>query len=170
MPVTADTFRLAFEAAPVGMMTVDAGAKVTFANAQIERMFGYSREELLGSPLDQLIPGFSRSGNAVRKGGSQFPVELSFTPLTDEDLMLVSVLDITERQRSMRQLNERTAELTESLRGQDVLLREVHHRVKNNLQVISSLINIQVRKLEPGAPRDVRRPPSKRRRRPCAPA
>lgn len=178
MPVTADTFRVALEAAPVGMMTVDADGKVTFANAQIERMFGYSREELLGSPLAQLIPGLARSRakrsgktppltfrspgktagsepRALRKSGAEFPIDLSFTPLPDADLTLVSVLDITERQRSLRQLNERTVELTDSLKDRDVLLREVHHRVKNNLQVISSLINMQVRKLEPGVSRDV---------------
>ena len=167
MPVTDDTFRIAFEAAPVGMMTADTDGNVTFANAQIERMFGYRREELLGSPLAQLIPGVARSRanpsnktvgsepRALRKNGTEFPIDLSFTPLPDDDLMLVSVLDITERQRSLRQMSERTAELADSLKGRDVLLREVHHRVKNNLQVISSLINIQMRKLEPGASRDV---------------
>jgi two-component system, sensor histidine kinase PdtaS len=177
MPVTVDTFRLAFEAAPVGMMTVDAGGKITFANAHIEGMFGYAREELLGIPLEKLIPEIWRGRNkragkaasafharrkasnseqrAVHKSGAGFPIDLSLTPLPDEDLTLVMVVDITERQRSMRQLNELTAELTDSLKGRDVLLREVHHRVKNNLQVISSLINMQVRKLEPGVPRDI---------------
>jgi PAS domain S-box-containing protein len=178
MPVTNDTLRVAFEAAPMGMMTTDADGKVTFANAQIDRMFGYKREELLGSPLLQLIPGLARSGpdrsskttplafrspgkstgakpRALRKNGTEFPIDLSFTPLPDADLTLVSVLDITEREHSMRQMNERTAELLDSLKDRDVLLREVHHRVKNNLQVISSLINMQVRKLEPGVPRDV---------------
>jgi PAS domain S-box-containing protein len=181
MPVTDDTLRVAFEAAPVGMMTADADGKVTFANAQIERMFGYRREELLGSPLEHLIPGLipglarsrlKRSSKttprsfrsakstgaeprAVRKNGTEFPIDLSLTPLPDADLTLVSVLDITEREHSMRQLNERTAELVDSLKDRDVLLREVHHRVKNNLQVISSLINMQVRKLEPGISRDV---------------
>jgi two-component system, sensor histidine kinase PdtaS len=178
MPVTNDTLRVAFEAAPMGMMTTDADGKVTFANAQIDRMFGYKREELLGSPLRQLIPGLALGGpdrsskttplafrspgkstgakpRALRKNGTEFPIDLSFTPLPDADLTLVSVLDITEREHSMRQMNERTAELLDSLKDRDVLLREVHHRVKNNLQVISSLINMQVRKLEPGVPRDV---------------
>jgi PAS domain S-box-containing protein len=178
MPVTDDTLRVAFEAAPVGMMTADADGKVTFANAQIERMFGYRREELLGSALTQLIPGLAHSRarrssktaalsfrspdkaagsepRALHKNGTEFPIDLSVTPLPDAELTLVSVLDITERERSMRQLNERAAELVDSLKDRDVLLREVHHRVKNNLQVISSLINMQVRKLEPGVSRDV---------------
>lgn len=171
MPVTSDTFRIAFEAAPVGMMTIDADSNVTFANAQIERMFGYGRADLLGRPLQQLIPGCGRNKRsrktfrsrgktaseqrAVRKNGTGFPIDLSLIPLPDAEMTLVSVLDVTEHQRSMRQLNERTEELADSLKGRDVLLREVHHRVKNNLQVIASLINMQVRKLGPGISRDV---------------
>ena len=49
---------------------------------------------------------------------------------------------------------QRTSELSTSLREREVLLQEVHHRVKNNLQVISSLINMQVRRMEPGPTRE----------------
>src|SRR5206468_11369254 len=73
--------------------------------------------------------------------------------------------DVTERKQAeleIRAVNaeleervrSRTAELTGALEEREVLLQEVHHRVKNNLQVISSLINMQVRKLENAASRD----------------
>jgi PAS domain S-box-containing protein len=73
--------------------------------------------------------------------------------------------DITERKRAEQairtanaeleeRVRSRTRELTGALKERDVLLQEVHHRVKNNLQVISSLINMQVRKLENAASRD----------------
>lgn len=62
--------------------------------------------------------------------------------------------DITERKHSTEQLRERTAALTASLAERDVLLQEIHHRVKNNLQIISSLINMQARKLGIGAQQD----------------
>ena len=72
--------------------------------------------------------------------------------LTEEALQLEQIktlnADLEERVRA------RTSELTASLHERDVLLQEVHHRVKNNLQVISSLINMQMRRLEAGTSRD----------------
>jgi two-component sensor histidine kinase len=109
-----------------------------------------------------------------RKDGSEVPIEIGLTPLRtdDGDFVLSSIVDITERKRAEEQrenlvnqltglnlaLEERvavrTSELSALVRERDVLLQEVHHRVKNNLQVISSLINMQVRRLDPGRNRD----------------
>jgi len=59
------------------------------------------------------------------------------------------------RDQALQELRERNAELTNQVKTRDLLLQEVHHRVKNNLQIIASLINMQARKLDAGAPRDV---------------
>lgn len=59
------------------------------------------------------------------------------------------------RNHELEQLRERNAELTSGLQEREVLLQEVHHRVKNNLQIIASLISMQARKLDDGAPRDI---------------
>lgn len=163
-----EQFRLAIEAAPTGMLMVDRGGTIVLVNAQIEALFGYDREELIGRPMEMLVPARYRQSHpgyraeffgdakarpmgggrdlfGVRKDGTEVPIEIGLNPLQtpDGDFVLSSVVDITERKR-------RTTELTAALREREVLLQEVHHRVKNNLQIISSLINMQLRNTELG--------------------
>jgi PAS domain S-box-containing protein len=153
-----EQFRLAIEAAPTGMIMVDRQGCIVMVNVQTEKLFGYDREELVGQPVEMLVPqrfrerhpGF-RSGffNAphtrpmgagrdlfgLRKDLTEVPIEIGLNPLqtSDGDFVLSSIVDITERKRSERE--------------REVLLQEIHHRVKNNLQVISSLINMQLRQM-----------------------
>ncbi len=108
-----------------------------------------------------------------RKDGTRIPVVLGAAMLEgSSDECIVFVLDHSEYKRSERekedlleqlrvlntQLEERvrvrTSELSAMLGEREILLQEVHHRVKNNLQVISSLINIQMRKLDEGRSRN----------------
>ncbi len=114
-------------------------------------------------------------GLRVRKDGSQFWANVWITAIRSPNGSLLGfgkvTQDMTERRRGeqeraalldQRGLNagleervrERTTELTTALKEREVLLQEVHHRVKNNLQVISSLINMQARKLANGSGRD----------------
>ena len=59
-----ELFRLALDAAPTGMLLTDRTGSITLVNAQIERLFGYSRDELIGRPLDILVPERYRAGPA----------------------------------------------------------------------------------------------------------
>jgi PAS domain S-box-containing protein len=101
-----------------------------------------------------------------RKDGTEVPVEIGLTPLQtpDGDFVLSSVVDISqskhaeeERERLLDQLRLTNVDLTATLKERGVLLQEIHHRVKNNLQVISSMINMQVRRMVNGASREALR-------------
>jgi PAS domain S-box-containing protein len=284
-----DQVRLAMDGAPNGMIIVDAEGRIALANAAIERMFGYSRVDLIGCTIEKLVPAASRrahenlrarfqsapqsrtmAGEAravqgYRHDGSLVPVEVSLSPIrmpggefvlatvfdlrqreqleraaererffqlsndalcisnasgyfvqvndafgrilgyTREELLAApfmtlvhpedipatagevrkahsgeSVMDFRNRYRTkdggyrwlqwrampdasglfystardITQELDAVKELQAGLRERSLLLQEVHHRVKNNLQLIASMINMQVRKLRPGPARE----------------
>lgn len=164
-----EQFRLAIEAAPNGMLMVDEKGTIVLVNAQIEQLFGYTRHELVGRSVDELLPARYRGGHgdsrrsffahprarpmaegrelfALRKDGQEFPVEIGLSPIMTQSGLLVlgSMVDITERRRARDALQ---ASLAES----EILLRELHHRAKNNLQLIASLLDLAASSPGPGA-------------------
>lgn len=156
---------LAVEASPNGMVMSDQTGKIMLVNSTTEELFGYKREELLGQPIEILIPashrtqhpalrsdylhnpstramGHGRDLYGLHKSGKEFPVEVGLNPIQTPGGMMVlaSVIDITERKQQEEQLKS-------TLKEKDLLLSEIHHRVKNNLQIIDSLLGMQSDKL-----------------------
>lgn len=156
----------AFDRTPVSMIVVDETGVITRANQLAEQTFGYAHGELIGQRVEVLVPeryrhahpgyrqGFLQNSSARpmgagrdlagrRKDGSEFPVEIGINPVeTGEGPMILSViLDLSERKQSEQRIQEALAQ-------KDLLLREVHHRVKNNLQVIHSLLDLQAMRLQ----------------------
>jgi two-component system, sensor histidine kinase PdtaS len=161
-----DRFRRVVESAPSPMVMVDRQGRIQMINGPAERLFGYDRAELLEQKIELLVPGGSRDQHpalrlgffaepvsrpmgagrdlyAVRKDGSEFPVEIGLNPIeTDEGVMVLSaIVDISDR----KQKEER---LEAALKEKDVLLGEIHHRVKNNLQIVHSLLDLQSARIE----------------------
>lgn len=121
-------FRLAVEASPSAIIMSNRDGRIVLVNALTERMFGYSREELLGAPIELLVPesvrakhpglreaffanptaramGAGRDLYGQRKDGSRFPVEIGLNPIDSADgmLALAAVVDITARARAEEQ-------------------------------------------------------------------
>lgn len=158
-----ERFRRVVEAITDGIAMVDIRGKVVMVNSSMERLFGYSRNELIGQSIEALIPFryleehenkllhymvssnqsfFGEADNllATRKDGAEFPITMGLQPLLIDKCMnvLITVTDITKRKADQKIIEKALEEKT-------ALLNEVHHRVKNNLQVISSLISLQSR-------------------------
>jgi PAS domain S-box-containing protein len=129
-------FRELLESAPDAMVIVDPKGHITLVNRQAERLFGYQREELLSQPIERLVPerfharhrqhrdgylaqpgarpmGAGLQLYARRKDGSEFPVEISLSPLQTDQGTVVSaaVRDVTDRKQAEETLRERDATL-----------------------------------------------------------
>lgn len=156
-----EMIRLAVEASPNGMIMTNHQGVIVMVNTTTETLFGYSREELIGQSIDILIPeshrahhpelrkdylkhpsaramGHGRDLYGLHKNGKEFPVEVGLNPTQTPQgfMVLASVIDITERKYQEKQLKA-------ALKEKDLLLSEIHHRVKNNLQIIDSLLGMQ---------------------------
>jgi PAS domain S-box-containing protein len=137
-------FRALFESAPNGVMAVNSNGLIALVNAQMETMFAYPREELVGRPVEMLIPEQFRKGHAElrntymlasearpmgagrelfgqRKDSSTFPIEIGLNPINtgSEALVIATVVDITERKQADERLFVASAKLRSSEEQRD---------------------------------------------------
>lgn len=161
---TALSLRMLLDATPEGILVVGLDGRIVEVNAALERMLGYTRLQLLGLPGESLIAPSHRDAArdyrtrlvaaggevearrthhdvlALRSDGSAFEAQVGLRPyhLGDQLRVIATVRDVTEERAVERRMET-------SLREKEVLLREVHHRVKNNMAVMSSLFYLQSR-------------------------
>ena len=139
-------FEQLFEHSPEAILVTNSEGRIANANAQVERAFGYSREELLGRPVEILIPerfrgqayrnqagvrpmgaGFDLYG--LRKDGTEFPADIMFSPVeTSEGRVILSVIrDISERKKTedaLRQTEQRFRLLVENITDYAVFMMD----------------------------------------------
>lgn len=162
-----------FENAPIGIVMIDHQNKIRRVNDSFRTMFGYLNGDVVGSNVNDLITDTNTrdladkiskdafDGNASQfesvrytKNGKEIPVLLSAVPVSDEESVIavygiyVNMTEQKELETKIKELLQRETEALQetqdSLKEKEILLQEIHHRVKNNLAVIAGLLDLQL--------------------------
>ncbi|MBZ0189908.1 MAG: PAS domain S-box protein, partial [Candidatus Obscuribacterales bacterium] len=162
-----ENFRAVVEGAPVGMVMVDQSGDIILVNAKMKEMFGYDRDELIGSKIEKLVPDGSRDKHqeyretyfldpvsramganqdllGVRKDGSEFSVEIGLNPIMREKgvFALASVIDITERKLSEIALRNAQAQAEESAKFKQSFLANMSHEIRTPINGVIGMTTV----------------------------
>jgi hypothetical protein len=163
--------RALLESASESIVATDAAGRIVLVNAQTERMFGYTRAELIGQPVELLIPTRAREAHGrhrgnymaaprvrsmgkgldlagLKKDGTEFPVEVSLSYVQGDEgtLAIAFIIDISERlafQRAARQADK--------LAALGTLSAGIAHEINNPIGIISSRVEVMLLEGEGGA-------------------
>lgn len=162
-PKVETIFRSLLEAAPDAMVVVDVQGRILFVNARTEILFGYARDQLLGQTVEHLVPSRFRDGHAhhrraftaesrvrpmgdgvqlygQRKDGTEFPVDISLSPLETEEgkLVLSAIRDVSTRVALQSQLDVSRMQVVSSARlsALGMMAGGIAHEINNPLGII----------------------------------
>jgi|AntDeeMinimDraft_5_1070356.scaffolds.fasta_scaffold02335_1 PAS domain S-box-containing protein len=148
-----------FDNAPIGIAMVDTEHTILDVNQSFEQIFGYTPAEAVGESIDRLIAANpdQRHANAISKEafkGKSFQIETIRQTKTDKEVPVLigsvpveldgDVIAIYGMYVDMSKQDEYRKQIEEALNEKTALLSEIHHRVKNNLALITGLIELQV--------------------------
>jgi PAS domain S-box-containing protein len=162
-----ERFRRLVVNAPIAMVMVDAVGAIKLVNKETERLFGYAEKDLIGRPVELLVPHQLRDGHAAqrheyltgpvvrsmgagqdlygqRRDGTQFPVEIGLAPLDSEEGVLVSAVihDITERKQIQHALAAARDDAVAAARLRSQFVAMVSHEIRTPMNGVIGLANL----------------------------
>ena len=163
-----EQFRTLLEAAPDSLIITDEDGRIVVVNRQTENLFGYSRDELVGRQIEMLVPqrvrpahpelrrrfhaapsvrsmGSGLDLSAVRKDGSEFPVEISLSPLRSPQgatLACSSVRDVTQRKRIEADLRDAMQKAEEATKAKSAFLANMSHEIRTPMNGILGMTEL----------------------------
>ncbi|MFO1011600.1 MAG: PAS domain S-box protein [Planctomycetota bacterium] len=172
-------FRVAVESSPNGMIMVDSQGAIILVNREIERLFGWSQEELLGRPVELLVPerfrgkhvgqrdgffarpyrramGEGRELHGLHRDGTELPIEIGLNPIEVDGrtVVLASIVDITARKRAEQEQRRLEDQLQQAQKLEAIarLASGIAHDFNNLLMGVIGCAGLAKRSLEPGHP------------------
>jgi len=170
-------FRIFVEGAPVATLMINRRGEIVQMNQEVERLFGYEREELLDQPIEILVPpalraahvalrdgflaqperrslGHRRDLLATRRDGSEFVVEIGLSPVEafDNEYVLATVIDVTERIDNEERLRQTNAELARTIAELDEFTYVASHDLQEPLRKMATFSELLAVDVGPDLP------------------